>query len=68
MLAMLKVFGGMFVPGRIAAADVPALHTQAQVNPCIAHLHALRADVLVGGGDLDLIQMLAFGGHFGPRR
>ena len=63
MLAVMEVFGGVLVLGRIAAADVPALHAHAQVNPGVAHLYALRADVGVGAGELDLIEVMAFRGH-----
>jgi hypothetical protein len=56
-----KMFGGMFVLRRIAASHVAAHHAQAQVNPGVAELYALFTDVLAGGGDFDLIQMLAFG-------
>jgi hypothetical protein len=64
MLAMVKVFGRVFVLGRIAAAHTPADHAQTQVNPGIAHFHALFADTRIGGPDFDLIQMFAFRGHY----
>jgi hypothetical protein len=56
---MVKVFGCMLVLRGIAAADVAAYHAQAQVNPGVAHFYALFADVCFGGGDFDLIEMLA---------
>jgi hypothetical protein len=56
-----KMFGGVLVLGRIAASHVAAHHAQAEVNPGIAELYALFTDVLAGGGDFDLIHMLAFG-------
>jgi hypothetical protein len=61
MVFVAKMFGGMFVLGRIATSHVAAHHAQAQVNPGITKLYALFTDVLAGGGDFDLIQMLAFG-------
>jgi hypothetical protein len=44
----MKVFGGVFVLGGIAAADVPATQTQAQVDPGIANLKAVFASARVG--------------------
>ena len=60
---MVEVSRGVLVHGRIAAADVPTLHAHAQVNPGVAHLYALRADVGVGAGELDLVEVMAFRGH-----
>jgi hypothetical protein len=37
MLGSMKMFGGMFVLGGIAAADVAACETQPQVNPRVSH-------------------------------
>jgi hypothetical protein len=37
MLGLLKMFGGVFIFGIVAAADVSAGETQTQVNPRIAH-------------------------------
>jgi hypothetical protein len=39
----MKVLGGMFIFGRIAAADVAAFQTQAQVNPGVAHFQTFLA-------------------------
>jgi len=44
----MKVFGGVFVLGRIAAADVPATQAQAQMDPGVAHLETLFASAGVG--------------------
>jgi hypothetical protein len=63
MLRFVKVFGGVLVLRRIAAADVPALEAQTQVNPRIAHLHALFAFVLVRLPDLNRIEMCALFRH-----
>jgi hypothetical protein len=43
MLGLVKVLGGMFVLGGIAAPDVTADKTFPQVDPGIAHLEALLA-------------------------
>jgi hypothetical protein len=61
MVFVTKMFGGVSVLGRIAASHVAAHHAQAEVNPGISEFYALFTDVLAGGGDFDLIQMLAFG-------
>jgi hypothetical protein len=61
MPIVMKMFGGMFVLGGVAATDVAAGHTHPQVNPGVADLYAIFADMLVGRRDFDLIQMLAFG-------
>jgi hypothetical protein len=36
MVFMTKMFGGVFVLGRIAAADVATRHAQSQVDPGVA--------------------------------
>jgi hypothetical protein len=64
VLGVVKVFCGVLVFGRIAATDMPAFKTQAQVDPGIAHFHAFFANVRVGLGELDLIEMRALG-HVG---
>jgi hypothetical protein len=61
MVDVAKVFGGMFVLGRVTATDVAAGHAQAQVNPGVAELYAFFADVRFGGGDFNLVEMLALG-------
>jgi hypothetical protein len=60
MAALVKMLGGVFILRRIAATDVPAYHAHAQMDPGVAHFHALFTDVSVSGRELDLIQMLAF--------
>jgi hypothetical protein len=64
MGGLMKMFGGVLVLRRIAAADIAAQHAQAQVNPAISHLYALFADMRSGSFDFDLIQMLAFFRHY----
>jgi hypothetical protein len=60
MVNVAKMLGCMFVFGRVAATYVATLHAQAQVNPGVAELHALFANMYVSAGDFDLIQMLTF--------
>jgi hypothetical protein len=60
MAGVLKVFGGVFVLRRIAAAYVSAGHAHAQVNPGVTKLDALFADMCARARDLNLIQVLAF--------
>jgi hypothetical protein len=65
---MMKMLGSVLVLRRVAAAHIATRHTQAQVNPCVAHFDALFADVRVRGCDFDLIEMLALGWHrFSPQ-
>jgi hypothetical protein len=63
VLRFLEVFGGMLVLGRVATAHMFATETQAQVNPAIAGLNAVLADMFVGFFDLDLVQVCAFVWH-----
>jgi hypothetical protein len=60
MTGVVKMFGGMLVLRRIAAADMPAGQAHAQVNPGVAHFDAVRTNMYVCGRDFDLIEMLAF--------
>jgi hypothetical protein len=60
VLATVKMFGGMFILRRIAAADVSTLEAQAQMNPSVPGFHAVLANVLVRLGKLHLIEMSAF--------
>jgi hypothetical protein len=53
MLSGVKMFGGVLVLRRIAAAHVSAGHTQTQVNPPIARLEAFFAATSVGFHLLD---------------
>jgi hypothetical protein len=43
VLGAVEMLGGVLVLGRVAAADVAALHAQAEVDPGVAHLQALFA-------------------------
>src|SRR5581483_8049564 len=63
MLGAVEMLGGMLVLGRVATADMTTLETQAKVNPGVACLNAVLADVRVGFGELYLIKMIASIGH-----
>ena len=39
----MEMLGGVLVFGRVAAADVAALHAQSEMYPGVAHLQALFA-------------------------
>jgi hypothetical protein len=63
MMHSVEVFGRMFVLGRVAAADMTALQAEPQMDPGVAHLDALRANVSIGFGDLDGVEMIALVRH-----
>jgi hypothetical protein len=63
VLGRVKMLSGMFVLGRIAAAYMSADKTEAQVDPGIAHFHALPADVDIGLFEFDLVQVGTFLRH-----
>jgi len=65
MVGGVKVFRGVFVLRGVAAADVAAGETQAQMEPSVAHLEALFAAFGLGLDALDLIEMRASFGHSG---
>src|ERR1700691_5290332 len=57
----MKVLGGVFVLGGIAAADMAALQAQSQVNPRVAGFQTLFAATGVWLHFFDLVQMCAAG-------
>jgi hypothetical protein len=59
MFAAVKVLGRVLILRGIAAAHVSALQAKPQVHPCIPDLHAIFADVLIGGGELNVVEMAA---------
>src|SRR5579859_5531759 len=63
MLGGVKMFGGMLVPGRIAATDVAANLAQAQVHPTVAHLETLFAAPQLWFQVTNLIRMGTGVGH-----
>jgi hypothetical protein len=67
MLGTMEMLGRVLVLGRIAAADVPAFQAQPQMDPAIAGLDAVFADIGIGGFEFDLLQVAATLGHgFSP--
>src|SRR5579872_234932 len=63
MALSVKMFRCVFVLGGVAAAYMPSDQAQTQVDPCIAHLDAFLADMLVRVGNLDLVGVLALFCH-----
>jgi hypothetical protein len=59
VLGAMKMLGGVLVFRRIAAAYVPAGKAEPQVYPLVSGFHTIFADVLVGGGDTNLIFVFA---------
>ena len=53
----MEVFGGVLVLGRIAATNMPALETDAQVYPCISDFQAVLAAACAGGDLAYLVKM-----------
>lgn len=59
MLGVMEVLGGVLILRRVAAADVAAFQTKAQMNPGVAGLHAILTNVFVGLRHVDFIRMFA---------
>ena len=57
------MFCGVFVFRGVAAADVAAAQTQAQVHPTVAHLQTLFAALGLRLDGLDLIEVRTIFGH-----
>jgi hypothetical protein len=55
----MEMLGGVLILRRVAAADVAAFQTQAQVNPGVAHFQAFLAAVRVRFHRTDLIEVRA---------
>jgi hypothetical protein len=53
------MLGRVLVLGRVATADMSTGEAKPQVDPAIAELYALFADVFIGGRDLDLVGVFA---------
>jgi hypothetical protein len=64
MFAFVEVLRGVFILGRVAATDIPALKTKPKMHPPVARFNALFADVLVGFRDFDLVEMRTFTAHW----
>lgn len=63
MFRRMKVLGRMFVLGTVAAADVAAVQTHAQMNPGVASLQALFAARCVGPDVENSIKVRALLSH-----
>src|SRR5262249_59111787 len=59
------VLRGMSVLRRVTTAHVPANQAETKMHPAVAHLDALLADMRVGAGDFDLVEMRTFSNHGG---
>lgn len=69
MLRSVEVFGGVFVLGVIAAADVTAGEAEAKVYPRISHLETFLTSIRrLGCNVFDLIKMRALFIHFSSCR
>jgi hypothetical protein len=66
MRRLLVVFGGVPVLGRIAASDVTASEAKPEMNPRVAGLHAVFANMFIGLLYVDLVQVSAFTCHRPP--
>lgn len=64
MVVPVEVLGCVFILRRIATPNMPASKTETQVNPSVAGLYAVFADMLAGGLDFDLIEVRASVVHF----
>jgi len=62
VLGAVEVFGSVLVFGRVATADVAALHAKAQVDPGVACFQAFLATFGVWRNFMDVALMRA-GGH-----
>jgi hypothetical protein len=59
----MKMLGGMLIPRRIAASDLPANHAQTQMHPGIANLQTFLATFGMRLYILNLIHVRTFRGH-----
>ena len=59
----MEMLGGVLVLGRIAAADMAAGQAQAQMDPGIAGLDAIFADMLGSLSNLDLAEVTTLSLH-----
>jgi len=60
VLSSVKVFGGVLVWRRVAAAHVATRHTQAQVHPCAADTQAVFTAIRAGRHFFYLIEVCTF--------
>lgn len=57
MLTVMEMLGCMPILRRVAATDVSALQTHAQMNPLVAYLDAFLTFMLVCPAYSDLVEM-----------
>jgi hypothetical protein len=60
MFAAMEVFRCVLVLRGVTTADVSAFQAETQVDPGVTGLKAVFADVFVGTGELDLIEVTTF--------
>jgi hypothetical protein len=63
MLGGMKMFGGVFVFGGIAATDVAAGETQPQVNPRVSHFETFFTALCLRFSRMDVVDVCADIGH-----
>jgi hypothetical protein len=63
MFCRVKMFGGVFVLGRIAAAHMTAFPAEPQVNPAVAHLQTFFAAFAMRLNFLDMAGVRADRAH-----
>ena len=63
MLAAMEMLGRVLVFRRIATSNVPAFQAKAQMDPGIAGLDAVFADIRIGGLEFDLLHVTTALGH-----
>ena len=59
----MKMFGGVLVRRRVAAADVATYHAQAQMHPGAADAQTVFTSIGAGRDFFDLIEVCTFVGH-----
>ena len=63
MPGVAKMLRSVFIFRGIATADVSAFQAQSQMDPRVPQFDAVLADVFLGTGNLDLVEMRTFSSH-----
>jgi hypothetical protein len=63
MRCFVKVFGGVFVLGRVAATDIAADKAHAQMDPGVAELNAVLTNMCSRFSNFDLFKVSTFFWH-----
>ena len=58
-MLVLCMLGGVAVLGRIAASYLPAIGTQAKMDPGISQLHAFFTNMLIRVRDMQMAEVAA---------